>query len=148
MHVCVCHSVHTLSSPSFCSSIPLFLSSFPSLLLAVQLGEAGLESKVQVCRLADESHRGSFPPTVCKYVVTLIERSSSSQQLSFLLLSVCVCMCVCECVCLCEHGPNRSRRRHMALIQITVQQSHVHTTRHNRGKKGLPVHTHAHTPTI
>ena len=79
--------------------LPPSLCSFPPSLLAVQLGEAGPESKVQVCRLADESQRGSFPPTVCKYVVTLIERSSSSQQLSFLLF-FCVCVCVCVCVCL------------------------------------------------
>lgn len=106
-HACVCLSFcpHPVISLLLflCSSVPLLLSSFPPLLLAVQLGEAGLESKVQVCRLADESQRGSFPPTVCKYVVTLIERSSSSQQLSFLLLSVCVrvFVCVCEYVCVC-----------------------------------------------
>ncbi len=80
-----CHLPPSLT-PSLCS--------FPPVLLAVQLGEAGPESKVQVCRLADESQRGSFPPTVCKYVVTLIERSSNSQQLSFLLSCTCVCVCV------------------------------------------------------
>lgn len=59
------------------------------------VAEAGLESKVQVCRLADESQRGSVPFTVCKYVVTLIERSSSSQPLSFVpFWCVCVCLCV------------------------------------------------------
>lgn len=85
MHVCVSHSVHTLSSPSASASasIPALPSS--ASLIAVQLGEAGPESKVQVCRLADESQRGSFPLSVCKYVVTLIERSFSSLQLSFLL---------------------------------------------------------------
>lgn len=90
MHVCVFFSLSTPCHlpPSLCSS--------PPSLLAVQLGEADPESKVQVCRLADESQRGSFPPTVCKYVVTLIERSSSSLQLSFLLfLYVRVWVFVC-----------------------------------------------------
>lgn len=63
------------------------------------VAEAGLESKVQVCRLADESQRGSVPFTVCKYVVTLIERSSSSQPLSFVPF-----WCVCVCVFMCLHG--------------------------------------------
>lgn len=62
------------------------LSSFP-LLFSLQLGEAGPESKVQVCLLA--APPTPHPPTVCKYVVTLIKRSSTS-QLSFL---VCVCVC-------------------------------------------------------
>lgn len=97
-----CHLPPSLS-PSLCS--------FPPSLLAVQWGEAGLESKVQVCRLADESQRGSFPPTVCKYVVTLIERSSSSQQLSFLLFRECVCVCV-KCV------------RERARPQLEQQETH------------------------
>lgn len=62
------------------------LGSFP-LIFSVQLGEAGPESKVQVCLLADESMRGDSPPTVCKYVVTLIKCSSTS-QLSFLCVFV------------------------------------------------------------
>lgn len=91
MHVSVFFSLSTPCHlpPSLCSS--------PPLLLALQLGEAGPESKVQVCRSADESQRGSFPPTVCKYVVTLIEHSSSSQQLSFLsflFFFKCVCACL------------------------------------------------------
>lgn len=49
--------------------------------LVVQLGETGLESKVQVCRSADESQRGCVPPTVSKYVVDLNERRSGTQQL-------------------------------------------------------------------
>lgn len=36
--------------------------SFLPLIFSVQLGEAGPESKVQVCLLADESLQGSFPP--------------------------------------------------------------------------------------
>lgn len=88
------YSQHACVHFSFCphpvisAAVPLF---FPSLVRSHAVREAGLESKVQVCRLADESQRGSVPPTVCKYVVTLIERSSSSQQLSFLLF-MCVCL--------------------------------------------------------
>lgn len=110
-HACVCFSFCPHPVISLCPSV---LSLLPSL-FAVQWGEAGPESKVQVCRLADESQRGSFPPTVCKYVVTLIERSSSSQQLSFLL-----------CVCLCARCHSWSSRRLMVLIHTAVQKSHTH----------------------
>lgn len=78
--------------PTPCHLPPSLLPSLSSLplIFSLQLGEAGSESKVQVCLLAHESLRGNFPPpTVCKYVVTLIKRSSTS-QLSFL---VCVCVC-------------------------------------------------------
>ena len=88
-HTCtsIMHGIFFIQSTP-CHLLISFCS-FPPLYLAVQLEMQAWKSKVQVCRLADESQRGSFPPTVCKYVVTLIERSSTSQPLSFL-----VCMCV------------------------------------------------------
>lgn len=79
-----CHLPPAFSPPS-----PLFSRSLAPRRVVLGGVEAGPESKVQVCRLADESQRGSFPPTVCKYVVTLIEHSSGSQQLSFLSLLLC-----------------------------------------------------------
>lgn len=112
LHTCIFAHMHsqqarvfsvTLSTPchlSFPYSLPSIWSFPPSLLDALSR-ESGLESKVQVCRLADESQRFSNSPpppvphptlsTVCKYAVSLIERSTSSQQLSFLLSCVCLC---------------------------------------------------------
>lgn len=118
-----------LSTP--CHLAPSLCSSPPSL-FAVQLGEAGLESKVQVCRLADESQRGSFSLTVCKYVVTLIERSFSSQQLSFLLFL---------CVCVSEHNHSWSSRRCMTTTHRCTKITHSPDT-----EKSTIIHTHTQDP--
>lgn len=130
MHVCAFfHLVYALSFPSPLRSIPPFRS---SLALNCAVGRGG-QAWSQKCKCAAwlMSHsEAASPPTVCKYVVTLIERSSTSQQLSFLLG-----VCVCACLYLCEYGHSWSTRRHMAVMHTAVQKSHIHKITFNRGKE-------------
>lgn len=54
------------------------------------------KARSQKCKLLSlMSHREAAFPTVCKYVVSLIERSSTSQQLSFLFARVSVSVLMC-----------------------------------------------------
>lgn len=100
-HTCICFSWSTFLRLSFYPHpvISCFFSPLRTSLQNCPVGKGrGRESKVQVRSFHWWVTERQLLPTVCKYVVSLIERSSTSQQLSFLCACVrlqCVWLCVC-----------------------------------------------------
>lgn len=125
--MCVFHSVRTLSSPSFSPSVPLF---FPSLALSFAVGTGRPGVKSASVPLGWWVTERQLSPTVCKYVVTLIERSSSSQQLSFLLLCVCMSMATAGAAGDTWHWYTLLSKNHTyTWWQITEVHLHAYTPR-------------------
>lgn len=130
-----------LSTPCHLLALSLYTSIHTSLPFSDGRG-SGPESKVQVCSSRWWVTERQLFPTVCKYVVSLIECSSTSQQLSF--RRACVLVCVCEG----ERGHSWCVGEHTVIAHLCTQIAHcLNQDAFVIVRKMLPlsVLSHAHT---